>query len=233
MVQNLDNMMIENNEHIVDMKQLPPGFIFNPTDEELVLQFLYSKLKVSSSSNNSQSNYYNLIPELEGFYDHYHPCQLHGEAFESCGEWYFYTRKTENRVSENGYWEELTDMDQPIVARDSNKLVGFKKCFVFKCPSSGIQTGWFMQEYHAYANIFEAETHHKRRRSKQPDVNKWVLCRVQQVSDDTEWMSTSYDNQHRYNNEVELSSSDEAVVLAMEDNDQDEIISCPQTDFYF
>lgn len=83
MVQNLDNYqhMMENNEHLVDMKQLPPGFRFDPTDEELVLHFLYSKLKVSSSSPNSHDNNNNLnliIPELEDFFDRYHPCQLHG-----------------------------------------------------------------------------------------------------------------------------------------------------------
>ncbi|XP_021728071.1 NAC domain-containing protein 104-like [Chenopodium quinoa] len=227
MVQNLPNM-IENNENMLDMKQLPPGFRFDPTDEELVLHFMYSKLKLSSSSRNYPSNNCNnphLIPELEDFFHHYHPRQLHGEAFESCGQWYFYTRKTENRVSENGYWEELVGMDQPIYAGNNcNKLVGLKKWLVFydkgMYASSGVKNGWFMQEYHACSNnnLF------KRRKSKQPaaDVmNKWVLCRVQQVCDESQWMNTL--NEDKYNNEVELSSSDEAVFLAMEENDQDEV----------
>lgn len=208
------------------MKQLPPGFRFDPTDEELVLHFLYSKLKLSSSPNHpyNNSNAHYLIPELKNFFHHYHPSQLHGEAFESCGQWYFYTRKTENRVSENGNWEELVDMYQPILARNSNKLVGLKKCLVFNqgnFPSSGIKTGWFMQEYHACSNNLEVETPPKRRRSKQPDVNKWVLCRVQQNCDESQWMNPIYDD--KYDKEVELSSSDEAMLLAMEDYDQDEI----------
>nr|ANV19795.1 NAC3 [Haloxylon ammodendron] len=241
MVQYLDNYqhMMETNEHdVVDMKQLPPGFRFDPTDEELVLHFLYSKLKVPFYSRNSYDNNNNLnliIPELGDVFDHYHPCQLHGEAFESCGQWYFYTRKTDYRASETGYWKELPDMDEPIVTRNSNKLVGFKKCLVYyegKYPSSGVQTGWFMQEYHALSFNFGAEIHHKRRRrrSKQPDVNKWVLCRVQQVCEDSQWMTNIIHDQDNLNNEVELSSSDEAVLLAMdeEDNDdQDEIISYP------
>lgn len=70
--------MMENNsniKHLVNMKHLPPGFRFDPSDEELVIDFLHSK--VSSSSPNSLC----LIPELEGFYHHYHPSQLHGKYF--------------------------------------------------------------------------------------------------------------------------------------------------------
>ncbi|CAO2831074.1 unnamed protein product [Amaranthus hypochondriacus] len=198
------------------MKHLPPGFRFDPSDEELVIDFLHSK--VSSSSPNSLC----LIPELEGFYHHYHPSQLHGEALESCGQWYFYTKKTENRVNENGYWKELMDMDQPIFARNSNKLVGWKKCLVFyrgTFPLTGTKTGWFMQEFHACSPNFGAQLHHKRR-SKRPDAKKWVVCRVQQICDESHWMNTS-----SYEEEVELSSSDELYYLAMDD-DQDDIISC-------
>lgn len=89
-----------------------------------------------------------------------------GEALESCGQWYFYTKKTENRINENGYWKELTDMDQPIFARNSNKLVGWKKCLVFfkgTFPLTGITTGWFMQEFHACSPNFGDQIHHKRR----------------------------------------------------------------------
>ncbi|KMT09172.1 hypothetical protein BVRB_6g132760 isoform B [Beta vulgaris subsp. vulgaris] len=215
--------MMEKYEHIVKIEQLPPGFKFDPTDEELVLHFLYSKLE---SSSNSQNNTH-LIPQLEEFYHHYHPSQLQGVAFESCNQWYFYTRKTDNRISENGYWKELMDIEQPILGSKSNKLAGFKKCLVFykgKYPSSGVKTRWFMQEYHACISSIVGDT----RRSKHPDFNKWVLCRVQHIIDESHWMMNTF-YEDNYNKEVELSSSDEAVFVAMEEDndDQDEVISSP------
>lgn len=206
------------------MQQLPPGFKFDPADEELVLHFLYSKVASLPNSHTYTTNN-TLIPELENFYDHYHPCQLYGEAFESCGKWYFYTRKTENRISKYGHWKELTEMDQPIYARNSNKLVGWKKCLLFykgSFLSSEVKIGWFIQEYHAYSSNKGGEIHRKRR-SKKLNVNNWVLCRVQQICDESQWLSILHD-EDKYNNEVELSSSDEGY-LAME-NDEDDI-NCP------
>ena len=99
-----------------------------------------------------------------------------GVAFESCDQWYFYTRKTDNRISENGYWKELMDMEHPILGSKSNKLAGFKKCLVFykgKYPSSGVKTRWFMQEYHAYISTIVGDT---RRSKQQVSMNiHWLL----------------------------------------------------------
>ena len=59
------------------------------------------------------------------------------------------------------------------------------------------------------------------------DLNKWVLCRVQQIFDESHWMMNTF-YEDNYNKEVELSSSDEAVFVSMEDyDDEDEVISCP------
>ncbi|XP_074299973.1 NAC domain-containing protein 104-like [Silene latifolia] len=149
-----EETIMENEENILSVSQLPPGFRFDPTDEELVLHFLYSHFnKPASFSSLPVSHYLNLIPVLEDFYhcNYYHPSQLNGKAFESYGKWYFYTRMTENRVTQNGYWKE-TDMDQPIFATcmPNNKPVGVKKCMVYYegMFPSGVNTGWFIEEYH-------------------------------------------------------------------------------------
>ena len=75
---------MEKYEHMVKIEQLPPGFKFDPTDEELVLHFLYSKLE---SSSNSQNNSH-LIPELQEFYHHYHPSQLQGNLLTNLAFFY-------------------------------------------------------------------------------------------------------------------------------------------------
>lgn len=41
-----------------DIVKLPPGFVFSPTDEELILHFLYSKASLISSHPN-------FIPDLD------------------------------------------------------------------------------------------------------------------------------------------------------------------------
>lgn len=48
--------------------KLPPGFYFSPTDEELVLHFLYSKA--------SLPYYPNIIPQLN--LSQHHPWELYG-----------------------------------------------------------------------------------------------------------------------------------------------------------
>lgn len=50
------------------VKQLPPGFDFSPTDEELVLHFLYSKASLPCDPN--------IIPDLD--LSLLHPWDLNG-----------------------------------------------------------------------------------------------------------------------------------------------------------
>lgn len=52
--------------------KLPPGFYFSPTDEELVLHFLYSKA--------SLPYYPNIIPQLN--LSQHHPWELYGMSYQ-------------------------------------------------------------------------------------------------------------------------------------------------------
>ncbi|AET04757.1 putative transcription factor NAM family [Medicago truncatula] len=110
--------------------KLPPGFYFSPTDEELVLHFLYSKASLPYHPN--------IIPELH--LSHHDPWEIYGKALSSENEHYFFTEVKENRSTENGYWKEI-GVTKPI-----NKL-GMKKYLVFNL-GEGIETSWVMEEYH-------------------------------------------------------------------------------------
>ncbi|TYI85999.1 hypothetical protein E1A91_D04G037300v1 [Gossypium mustelinum] len=121
------------------VNHLPPGFRFCPTDEELVLHFLYPKsLRLPCYSN--------IIPELD--LHRLHPWELDGKALMSGKRYFFFSQKMENRVLENGYWKQL-DMEEPIFSGGSGK-VGVKKLFEFYIGGApfGMKTNWVMQEYH-------------------------------------------------------------------------------------
>ena len=77
----------------------------------------------------------------------FHLCT--GRALAEGNQWYYYSRRTQNRVTGNGYWKP-TGIEEPVVSSTSNKRVGMKKYFVFhvgEAPAAGIKTNWIMQEY--------------------------------------------------------------------------------------
>lgn len=62
-------------------------------------------------------------------------------------QWYYFSRRTQNRSTNNGYWKTL-GIDEPIMS-SGGKRVGMKKYMVFyigEAPS-GIKSSWIMQEY--------------------------------------------------------------------------------------
>ncbi|KAK2980857.1 hypothetical protein RJ640_003084 [Escallonia rubra] len=160
---------------------LPPGFRFHPTDEELVVYYLcrkaagYLPLPVS------------IIAEID-LYKH-DPWQLPDKALFGTKEWYFFTPRDRkypngsrpNRAAGSGYWK-ATGADKPIksptvMATGSTKssVLGIKKALVFyhgKAPK-GIKTNWIMHEYRL------AQPNQKS--TKKGGVSKlddWVLCRL-------------------------------------------------------
>ncbi|KAL1364697.1 hypothetical protein HN51_012828 [Arachis hypogaea] len=157
------------------MTNLPPGFCFSPTDEELILHFLYSRISLPFHPS--------IIPDLDP--SQLHPCQLNGKAFSSGNQHYFFTNKVkENRSTENGYWKEI-GLSEPIISADANKKLGIKKYFVFTL-NEGTETNWVMQEYHISSSMFHnpiscyanGTAHRRLLRPDQNQNNKWVLCRV-------------------------------------------------------
>jgi len=149
--------------------QLPPGFRFHPTDEELVNHYLCRKCT-------AQSITVPVIAEID-LYRH-DPWQLPGMALYGEKEWYFFSPRDRkypnglrpNRAAGSGYWK-ATGADKPI---GLPKPMGIKKSLVFyagKAPK-GEKTNWIMHEY----RLAGVDRSVRKRNSLRLD--EWVLCRI-------------------------------------------------------
>ncbi|KAJ6412643.1 hypothetical protein OIU84_005649 [Salix udensis] len=149
--------------------ELPPGFRFHPTDEELVLHYLCRKCA-------SQSIAVPIIAEVDLY--KFDPWDLPGMALYGEKEWYFFTPRDRkypngsrpNRAAGRGYWK-ATGADKPI---GQPKTVGIKKALVFyagKAPK-GEKTNWIMHEYRL------AEVDRSVRKKNSLRLDDWVLCRI-------------------------------------------------------
>ncbi|XP_051147123.1 NAC domain-containing protein 104-like [Andrographis paniculata] len=184
---------------------LPPGFRFYPTDEELVVHFLHRKAALLPCHPD-------IIPDLDLY--PYNPWDLNGRAMGEGNKWYYYSRRTSSsgererwRMSESGYWESI-GVEEPIYSSKNGKRVGIKKCSVFYIgdPPHGIKTHWVMQEF----MLSNSSTNKKKLRSSSTctsnDYSRWVVCRVYECGNDDD------------DDGAELSCLDE-VFLSLDDLD--------------
>ncbi|XP_061349535.1 NAC domain-containing protein 83-like [Gastrolobium bilobum] len=155
------------------VSRLPPGFRFQPTDGELVFQYL--KCKIFSFPLPAS-----IIPEINVC--NYDPWDLPGNCDQQ--ERYFFSSKEAkyrngnrmNRTTNCGYWK-ATGKDKKISSSTCNGIVGIRKTLVFyegKSPN-GSRTHWVLHEY----RLVSVET--SACNSNQNHVNEigdWVLCRV-------------------------------------------------------
>ncbi|KAF5806819.1 putative transcription factor NAM family [Helianthus annuus] len=160
--------------------QLPPGFRFHPTDEELVVHYL--KKKAASAPLPVA-----IIAEVDLY--KFDPWELPAKATFGEEEWYFFSPRDRkypngarpNRAATSGYWK-ATGTDKPVLTSGGTQKVGVKKALVFYGgkPPKGSKTNWIMHEY----RLADSKTI-----SKPPGcnpVNKkaslrlddWVLCRI-------------------------------------------------------
>lgn len=150
--------------------ELPPGFRFHPTDDELVNHYLCRKCA-------SLPIAVPIIKEIDLYkFDPWHlpEMALYGEK-----EWYFFSPRDRkypngsrpNRAAGTGYWK-ATGADKPI---GKPKALGIKKALVFyagKAPK-GIKTNWIMHEYRlANVDRSASKNNHNLR------LDDWVLCRI-------------------------------------------------------
>nr|AUD08516.1 NAC transcription factor 1 [Stylosanthes guianensis] len=149
--------------------QLPPGFRFHPTDEELVMHYLCRKCT-------SQAIAVPIIAEIDLY--KYDPWDLPSMASYGEKEWYFFSPRDRkypngsrpNRAAGTGYWK-ATGADKPI---GQPKPVGIKKALVFyagKAPK-GDKTNWIMHEYRL------ADVDRSIRKKNSLRLDDWVLCRI-------------------------------------------------------
>ncbi|KAK1278656.1 NAC domain-containing protein 68 [Acorus gramineus] len=167
---------------------LPPGFRFHPTDEELVIHYLCRKVR-------SQCLPVPIIAEVDLY--KYDPWQLPEKALFGHKEWYFFTPRDRkypngsrpNRAAGSGYWK-ATGADKPIAPMGTGRHVGIKKALVFyagKAPR-GVKSNWIMHEYRL------ADTSRRAVNKKGSlRLDDWVLCRLYNKKND--WEKTQLQQQ--------------------------------------
>ncbi|XAR70072.1 hypothetical protein NMG60_11001901 [Bertholletia excelsa] len=149
---------------------LPPGFRFHPTDEEIITHYLKSKVV---------NNRFTAIAVGEVDLNKCEPWDLPKKAKLGQKEWYFFCHRDRkyptgmrtNRATRAGYWK-ATGKDKEIY-RGRTCLIGMKKTLVFykgRAPK-GEKTNWVMHEYR-----LEGESSYFNFSKTTKD--EWVVCRV-------------------------------------------------------
>jgi hypothetical protein len=155
--------------------ELPPGFRFHPTDEELVMYYLCRKcggLPIAAP----------VITEVDLY--KFEPWKLPEKAAGApdAKEWYFFSPRDRkypngsrpNRAAGTGYWK-ATGADKPV---GSPRAVAIKKALVFYAgkPPKGVKTNWIMHEYRL-ADVDRSAAARKKSNNALR-LDDWVLCRI-------------------------------------------------------
>ncbi|KAK8520840.1 hypothetical protein V6N12_004766 [Hibiscus sabdariffa] len=172
---------------------VPPGFRFHPTDEELVDYYLRKKVgsKRIDLDVIKDVDLYKIEP-----WDLQELCRL---GTEEQNEWYFFSHKDKkyptgtrtNRATKAGFWK-ATGRDKAIYSR--NCLIGMRKTLVFykgRAPN-GQKSDWIMHEYRLETN--ENGTPHQE--------EGWVVCRVFKKRMTTVQKVSEYESSYWYDEQV-------------------------------
>ncbi|GFY80697.1 NAC domain containing protein 87 [Actinidia rufa] len=131
-----------------NLMELPPGFRFHPTDEEIIADYLTQKVMNTT---------FTAVALAEVDLNKIEPWDLPKKAKMGEKEWYFFCQRDRkyptgmrtNRATESGYWK-ATGKDKEIYkGKKGNCLIGMKKTLVFykgRAPK-GEKSNWVMHEY--------------------------------------------------------------------------------------
>ncbi|KAL6228063.1 hypothetical protein ACLB2K_002017 [Fragaria x ananassa] len=184
---------------------LPAGFRFHPTDEELVNHYL---IKKCASQNISVP----IIKEIDLY--KFDPWQLPEMALYGEKEWYFFSPRDRkypngsrpNRAAGTGYWK-ATGADKHI---GKPKALGIKKALVFyagKAPK-GVKTNWIMHEYRL-ANVDRSAS----KKNHNLRLDDWVLCRIYNKKGSIEKYNTATVERNRFPTYSEIMDHEEKPEL--------------------
>ncbi|KAE9621639.1 hypothetical protein Lal_00032743 [Lupinus albus] len=218
-------MIMESTDSSIGSQQqqpnLPPGFRFHPTDEELVVQYL--KKKITSAPLPLH-----IITEVDLY--KFDPWELPAKAVFGENEWYFFTPRDRkypngarpNRATTSGYWK-ATGTDKPVLTSGGTQKVGVKKALVFYGgkPPRGIKTNWIMHEYRLAHNNpnnrpLGCDLGHKKNSLRLDD---WVLCRIYKKNN-THRPPLEHDKEDSMNERFHLSKMPTSYSNALLQNDQ-------------
>ncbi|CAN8233100.1 unnamed protein product [Cochlearia groenlandica] len=182
----------DDHQEIID---LPPGFRFHPSDEELITHYLKPKVF---------NTFFSAFAIGEVDLNKIEPWDLPYKAKMGEKEWYFFcvrdrkypTGLRTNRATKAGYWK-ATGKDKDILKGKS--LVGMKKTLVFyegRAPK-GVKSNWVMHEYRLEGK-FSIEN------LPQTAKNEWVICRIfKKRTDGTKIPITGLIRIDSHNNRIE------------------------------
>ncbi|KAL3752937.1 hypothetical protein ACJRO7_000348 [Eucalyptus globulus] len=161
-------------------RSLPPGFRFQATDEELLLDYLKPKIL-----GQPDGRHYNLIPEIDVL--EFEPWQLpslFGHMFSGKELFFFCHVKRKylnsnrsNRTTKAGYWKPTGEVPT-IVSEDTEAKIGIRKTLVFyegRMPK-GTRTNWVMHEYHLNPKCL-GNNHDEN------EMLPYVVCRIKYKKD--------------------------------------------------
>ncbi|KAL5197409.1 hypothetical protein ABZP36_000921 [Zizania latifolia] len=202
---------------------LPPGFRFHPTDEELVAHYLCARAAGRDAP-------VPIIAEVDLY--RYDPWELPERALFGRREWYFFTPRDRkypngsrpNRAAGSGYWK-ATGADKPVV--HAGRTAGIKKALVFYHgkPPRGVKTDWIMHEY----RLADAGTAAKKAGTLRLD--DWVLCRLYNKKNEWEKMQQKEEAVAAAMGPSRSQSWEETRTPESEiDNDPLELVSMPAFD---
>lgn len=144
----------------------PVGYVFKPTEEQLVGHFLKKKLEGEMEDHPAivEADIYSFEPSH--LFKLYH---LMSEPEEPSyeGECFFFCANRRERKTPLGYWKETCQKSDIRASSDPNEIIGFKRIFVYHegRQPRGRRTDVVNHEYH-YQNS-DGET-----------SDQTVLCRV-------------------------------------------------------
>nr|CAB3483645.1 unnamed protein product [Digitaria exilis] len=163
---------------VAALRQLPPGFRFRPTDEELVLQYLRRKafgVPLPAAVIPVVRHLYSLDP-----WDI--PITADDDATEEGDKYFFAVRPAAGggaRATASGRWKPA-GKEKPVVlprpCGGGSLLVGVKRVITFvprrNKKAASLAAGWVMHEYRLAASL------HKNGCSLAQAEGEWVVCRV-------------------------------------------------------
>ncbi|KAK2972391.1 hypothetical protein RJ640_022109 [Escallonia rubra] len=170
--QALDGNAVSSNFDARYLESFPPGYRFQPFDEELIEYYLKKKV-------NNEDLPPNKIFEVNLY--QFNPKEL-ADMYLSRGqkEMYFFTPRERkyrngnrpNRAAGDGYWK-ATGADKAI--KFNGRKEGAKKSLVFYAgkPPKGVKTNWIMHEF-----TLLNPPQRQERGAYGMRLDDWVLCRI-------------------------------------------------------